>query len=91
MNIIDEHTFKKLKHEPRLRKATSKLYAYGSGQPIPVLGQFSTRVLYIGQYRSIEFVVTNGNHGNLLSYESAVQLGILKRIANTATPRSLDS
>jgi transposase InsO family protein len=80
VNILDEETFNKLPSKPTLLKPVHSLHAYGNKEPIPQRGRFKTRVLYNGQYANLEFIVTCGNHGNLLSYESAVALGVIARI-----------
>jgi hypothetical protein len=79
VNILDEATYKQLKMRPILSKSRIKLFGYGPGQ-IQQMGTLNGRVLYKGQYRNLNFIVTNGNNGNLLSYESAVTLGIVPRI-----------
>jgi hypothetical protein len=91
VNILDEATYKRLKMRPILSKSRIKLFGYGSGQ-IQQMGTFNGRVLYRGQYRNLNFIVTNGNNGNLLSYESAVTLGIVPRICvvKTKTDCELD-
>ncbi|CAF1076837.1 unnamed protein product, partial [Brachionus calyciflorus] len=90
VNIIDESSFKKLKNRPKLYKSNSKLYAYGQEDCIGTLGQFKTRIKYNNQYKSVEFVVTRGNFGNLLSYKTCVELGIMAKI-NTVNGAVKDS
>jgi hypothetical protein len=87
-NIMDEDTYGKLAIKPRLTPTKTRLYAYGSGNPIPALGQFTTRVATTdaiaggGCYHKVTFIVTKGGHGNLLSYASAIDLGVMQRIGN---------
>jgi hypothetical protein len=84
-NIIDEKTFNQLKLKPKLRKTSVKLYRYNDTRPIELLGEFKTRVMYNNQYRSVTFIVVKGNAGNLLSYMSAVELGIVNKIKSINT------
>jgi hypothetical protein len=80
VDIIDERTFNKLKLKPKLVKCKNRLYAYNK-DPIRTLGQFTTRVSSnYSNDRSITLVVTEGNSGNLISYETAILLNAMKRI-----------
>ncbi|RNA33818.1 Retrovirus-related Pol poly from transposon [Brachionus plicatilis] len=80
VNIMDERSFRKLRFKPRLSKVNTKLYAYGQESYIDTIGRFKTRVKYGSQYRSVEFIVTKGNYGNLLSYKTCVEMGIMAKI-----------
>ncbi|CAF0777128.1 unnamed protein product [Brachionus calyciflorus] len=80
VNIIDEKTFNKLRYKPKLYKCLTKLYGYGNRNCIETVGKFKTRVKHNGIYKSVEFIVTKGGSGNLLSYMSSVQLGIINEI-----------
>lgn len=82
VNVMDEKHYKKLVIRPKLQRCNKALYGYSNHEPVPIstIGEFNTRVLYGQHYHSITFVVTSGNGGNLLSYESAVKLGVMSRI-----------
>ena len=80
VNIIDERSYNKLRFKPKLVKSKTKLFGYGNENCIETIGTFKTRVKYSGQYKSIHFVVTKGNYGNLLGYKSSVELGIMNEI-----------
>ena len=60
-------------------KASKKLYAYGSNQPLKVVGVFNPEVSVGGSVLSgVEFVfVKNGGHV-LVGRETAISLGVLK-------------
>ena len=67
------------------RKSDKKLYAYGSKQPLNVLGTFSALARVEGIYHKrrrkeaeAEFVVINGEETALLERETAIQPGMLK-------------
>ena len=57
------------------------MFGYNCDSPIKTIGQFTTRVSHTGIYRSITFIVTAGNAGNLLSYKSAVELEVIQEIS----------
>lgn len=90
VNVMDRRTFDRLKIKPKLSKYDRKLYPYGLEKPLDVHGCFKTRVKYKNEYRSVEFVVINGNHGNLLSYETSAMLGIINRIEQVAKKEHLE-
>ena len=80
-NVIDKNLWLKLKQDKIkcvLRKSDKKLYAYGSRQPLNVLGTFSALVRVEGKEIEAEFVVINGEGAALLGRETAIQLGVLK-------------
>ena len=87
LNILDETTFKRLAIKPTLSRCATNLYGYSAKTPIATLGQFTTRVLAKGVFRHIQFVVTAGNAGNLLSYASARELGLISEIKAVAAIR----
>ena len=80
VDIMDEASFNKLKIKPRLERCGTTLFGYSCDSPIKTIGQFTTRVSHTGIYRSITFIVTAGNAGNLLSYKSAVELEVIQEI-----------
>ena len=80
VNIMDEPTFSKLKAKPNTFKPRVTLFRYNDTKPMVLLCEFTTRVSYNGTYRSVSFVVVKGSGGNLLSYETSVQLGIINEI-----------
>ena len=80
-NVIEKNLWSKLKQDKIKcvsRKNDKKLYAYGSKQPLNVLGTFSARARVEGKEAEAEFVVINGEGAALLGRETAIQLGVLK-------------
>ena len=80
-NVIDKNLCSKLKQDKIKcvsRKSDKKLYAYGSKQPLNVLGTFSALARVEGKEAEAEFVVINGEGAALLGRETAIQLGMLK-------------
>jgi hypothetical protein len=68
-----------LKYPPRLIKPDITLYAYGKNNHLPIIGRFDTQVDYASR-RHVEFNVVDGNGGNLISYATSVDLGIINPI-----------
>ena len=60
-------------------KASKKLYAYGSNQPLQVTGMFTAEVA-VGEsmLSGVEFVVIENDGHTLLGRETAISLGVLK-------------
>jgi len=80
-NVIDKNLWSKLKQDKIKcvsRKSDKKLYAYGSKQPLNVLGTFSALARVEGKETEAEFVVINNEGAALLGRETAIQLGVLK-------------
>ena len=60
-------------------KASKKLYAYGSNQPLQVAGMFTAVVSVIESVLSgVELVVIQNEGNALLGQEAAISLGVLK-------------
>ena len=80
-NVIDKNLWSKLKQEKvkcLSMKSDKKPYAYGSKEPLKVLGTFSA-LTKVGQSETqAEFVIIDGEGEALLVKEAAVQLGVLK-------------
>ena len=78
-DILDESTFASLNKDNniQLQPTSKRLFAYGSGQQLPVLGKFSATLSLKDKRITSLIHVLEGNHGSLLSYQSATDLGIL--------------
>ena len=77
---IDENTFafiSKTKPIP-LRRTQTKLFAYGSTQQLSVKGKFETYRRNKKRITVSYIYVVKGNYGSLLSYQTAIDLGLIK-------------
>lgn len=73
-NVIDKNLWLKLKQEKIkcvTKKSDKKLYAYGSDQPLKVLGTFSASVKAGQNEVEAEFAVIDGKGAALLGKETA--------------------
>lgn len=84
INIIDKDTFNCIRSKPRLFQCNKKIYGYGNKTPLSAIGEFTARCKYNGSYKKISFVVIDGSYGNLLSYKTSVDLGIINQIRNVS-------
>lgn len=82
VDVIDESTYDRLRNKPILSRCRTKLFPYGSNTPISTLGEFKTHVKCRDGNRAVKFIVTKGNNGNLMSYKTAVLLGLIAQIGN---------
>ena len=81
VNIVDEVTYNKLKIKPKLNTPTVNLYRYADKTPISLIGEFETRVKdQNGSFSKTKFIVVHGKAGNLISYATAVKLGLMQPI-----------
>ena len=74
-NIIDESTFYSLNRRPLLKKCTFNLHVYGKKSPVKTLGEFNCTCKFKDIKSNEKFIITKGNYGNLLSYDTSVNLG----------------
>ena len=80
VNIIDYTTFSKLRSPPELQGATTRIRPYGKAKPLGVKGIFETSLEYKGERTRAKVFVVKGSYGSLLSYDTAVDLGIIAPI-----------
>ena len=77
--ILDETAYKKIYHDDQttLQPSTKRLFAYGSQSQLHVLGSFDATITVKHRLTTSTLQVLEGSHGSLLSYLTAVNLGIL--------------
>lgn len=82
LNIVDQKAYKRL-GKPSLQKHKTTAYTYGSSTAMNFVGKFTASVEKNRKITTAEFLVVEGEFGTLMSYELAVELGIINHI-NTA-------
>ena len=89
-DIIDETAFDKVNRDKMitLQATTRRLFTYGSNEQLSILGEFDCDLAFKQERCNVRLYVMKGNHGSLLSYKSAVALGILNLQINSVTPES---
>ena len=78
-DILDETTYRSIcQHETTdLQPTTKRLFAYVSDSQLTILGKFDATIAFKDKHKSTTIHVVQGNHGSLLSYKTAMDLGIL--------------
>ena len=83
VNIMDKASFDTLSSKtgaPKssLRKPKSQVFGYDAQTPLPILGEIKAKV-YVGNAQTTTTVsVVDGNAGNLLSFTTSSELGLIK-------------
>jgi len=88
VNIIEESVFAKLSNKPPLQRAPSSIYAYGSKTPMTTLGAFRAEIESKNKLSEALIYVVQGKHGSLLSYDTALQLDLIRLNVNALQPTS---
>ena len=78
LNILDEKLYINIKPSLPLATSTTKIFAYGSKQPLPLLGTFKATVTANRQQTTAKFHVTKGSSGTLLGKKTAEYLDLLR-------------
>ena len=78
INVIDEVTYEGLRNRPRLEVCAKKYYGYTAKTPLEIRGQFVADVEFRGVKTQAGFIVIIGQEESLLSYRTAMALGIVK-------------
>ena len=60
-------------------------FVYGSDLQLMILGKFNATIAFKDKHKCTTIYVVRGNHGSLLSYKTAVDLGILDLHVNHAS------
>ena len=80
LNIISKRTYMNLPNKPKLRPTLVNAYGFNAKQPIPIIGEFKVRLR--ANYKRIDakFLVLDGNADNLMGFEVASKLGLVKLV-----------
>eukprot|EP00794_Sanderia_malayensis_P002423 gene2423-2792_t len=87
--IIDEATFERINNASRkhLQPTNHRIYAYGTKTPLPLAGTFEATFESNNRIK-VNTVNGNGNHGNLLGLDTALELGVLQLVNQTVSMKS---
>ncbi|XP_022803357.1 uncharacterized protein K02A2.6-like [Stylophora pistillata] len=74
---MDSDTYNKI--NPHLHATSMKIFGYNADNPLPLLGKFSTTVIskVTDTSADVQFYVVHGGAGNLMSYQTATDPGLL--------------
>ena len=94
VNVMDIQQYTKIAQKASeqmpLNPADTPLYAYAQSTPIPLAGRFHAKICSVTTGRSVdaEFLVIDqqANSRPLLSFETAVQLGVMQVTQKLTTP-----
>ncbi|XP_044180982.1 uncharacterized protein K02A2.6-like [Acropora millepora] len=77
VNIMDSETYNNINLP--LQDTSKKIFGYNADSPLPVLGKFSASVTskVTNTSADVQFYVIQGGEGNLMSYQTATDLGLL--------------
>jgi hypothetical protein len=78
INAMSKETFDRLVNKPKLSPCPIAAYSFDGKTPIKAVGSFKSAVKANGRSVTCEFVVFKGVRGNLLGFESCVQLGLIQ-------------
>ena len=85
INILDENTFKKIGSKPKLSHSNTRVFAYGSDQTLELIGKFQATIETDSKITTATMHVVKGKHGNLLCYDTSVELNIVPIIASVSS------
>ena len=88
VNVIDTSPFNQLKNM-HIQPTSKKIYGYRSSKPLPVVGKFEAEIKSSVTSKSMvmQFCVVDGCDGNLIGYETAIDLGLLHIVNSVSTPK----
>jgi len=89
-NLIDEVTYQRIykgKAKP-LEQAKRQIFSYGSPTPLPLLGTIHAKITAKSHSTSATLHVVKGSSGNLLGYDTAQRLELLKIVNQVGTNKT---
>ena len=84
VNVIDTCSFNQLKNM-HIQPTSKRIYGYRSTKPLRGLTELKSRVT--SKSTVTQFCVVDGCDGNLIGYETAIDLGLLHIINSVSTPK----
>ncbi|CAC5363752.1 unnamed protein product [Mytilus coruscus] len=85
INVIDEDTYNRMKRKPKLIATKTKVFAYGSHQNLDFVGKFDTVIETRDKLTNATVYVSKGTSGNLLCYDTSLELQIIPQISRLST------
>ena len=88
VNVIDTYTFNQMENI-HISPTLKKIYGYRSSEPLPVVGTFEANIKsgVTNKFKVAQFCVVDGQDGNLIGYETATDLGLLRIVNSVSTPQ----
>ena len=85
INILDENTFKKIRSKPQLSHSNTRVFTYGSNKSL----KFQATIETDSKITTATMHVVKGKHGNLLCYDTPVELNIVSIIASVSSSNEI--
>ena len=88
VNVIDTYTFNQMENI-HISPTLKKIYGYRSSEPLPVVGTFEANIKsgVTNKFKVAQFCVVDGQDGNLIGYETATDLGLLRIVNSVSAPQ----
>lgn len=87
---LDSNAYERLKTKPALQPVHTKIFPYGSQTPLATMGQFDAEIIYKENTQKTTFHTLEGSGGCLLSYHTALKLGLIQVIHTITDPADMD-
>ena len=84
-DLINEKTFRELYKEKAPEKNKRRIFSYGSLTPLPLLGTVKAEISANANSTQTTLHIVKGASGNLLGFNTAKQLGVLKIVNQVKT------
>ena len=93
-NIITETDYKKMSKQPKIQQTSIKLYGFGAKRALKFVGSFDAEIETKKKITTARVYVVHDDDshhtGNLLSYDTCMELGIIKVDPSVLTSRDQD-
>ena len=84
INIISEQFYENLSPKPKLTAVKSKAFAFAQEKPLQIRGKYSSTIETKNKVIPVTLHVVKKNNQSILSYDSAVELGIVPEISSVS-------
>ncbi|XP_064469571.1 uncharacterized protein K02A2.6-like [Ornithodoros turicata] len=78
VSVISRDTFCQLRGKPEIKKSNTRVYAFGSQQPLPIIGKICATLSYKDKTSTEDIFIIEKSVSSILSFTAATNLDLIK-------------
>ncbi|XP_064479163.1 uncharacterized protein K02A2.6-like [Ornithodoros turicata] len=78
VSVISRDTFCQLRGKPEIKKSNTRVYAFGSQQPLPIIGKICAALSYKDKTSTEDIFIIEKSVSSILSFTAATNLDLIK-------------
>ena len=85
VDLLDRVAYASVGSNLDLKPTSKKIIAYGSKEPLPIIGKINADVVFGKKISYSTFYVVDGDYGSILGCSTSIELGLLSVVNSTMT------